>query len=354
MVKEQRFKVEGLAIIPCIGATFVGTVVGAGFASGQEIYRFFSIQGLQGFLGVICAIFILGVFGEKVFRIGLAIKPKSYKEFFDFSLGPGMAGIADLMVTIFLIVLIGVMFAGSGAIFKEIGMGYWTGIVLSVAVVILVLFQELPGLITANLIIVPLMFTGSLVVSIFALQNRCIDLLPQATDCSWLLAAVQFSSYNLVLAIPVLLSLCGKYPSPAYLKLGGWLGSIVLGIMAGLIHWSIIFHLPHLKNSPLPMIELARLAGNQLYWLYAMVLWCEMLTTLLANIYGVARRLVAAGQWGFRFWVVILTLAGILIGEIGFSNLVSKFYPLFGYLCLVILFLMIGKKVPKKIGESNR
>lgn len=348
-MKLERFKVEDLTIMLGIGATFVGTVVGAGFASGQEIYRFFSIQGLQGFLGVIGAIFLLGVFSEKVFRIGLAIKPKSYKEFLDFCLGTGSAGIADLMVTVFLIVLVGVMYAGSGAIFKEIGLGYWTGIALSLAIVILVLFQELPGLIAANLVIVPLMFTGALVVSIYALQNRCIDRLPQATDYSWILAAVQFFSYNLVLAIPVLLSLCGKYSSPAHLKLGGWVGSIILGIMAALIHWSIIFHLSHLENSPLPMLDLARLAGDWLYWIYAMVLWCEMLTTLLANIYGVAKRLVAATGWGFRFWVVILSQVGILIGEIGFSNLVSKFYPLFGYLCLVVLFLMIGKKVPKKM-----
>lgn len=342
-----------LPIIPGIAATFVGTVVGAGFASGQEIYRFFSIQGLQGFLGVFCSIFLLGAFGEKVFRIGLALKPKSYQEFFNYSLGPGLSGTADLMISIFLIILVGVMFAGSGAIFKEIGLGYWTGIGLSMIIVIFVLFQELPGLIFANLIIVPLMFTGALVVAIYAIPNRCADFLSNTADFSWILAAVQFSSYNLVLAIPVLLSLSRKYPWLTHLKLGGWLGSAVLGVMAGLIHWSIIFHLPHLQKSPLPMMDLAQIAGNGVYWVYAVVLWCEMLTTLLADIYGVAQRLVAATRWGFRFWVVILALAGILIGEIGFSNLVGKFYPLFGYFCLIVLFLMMVKKAPQKIEDRR-
>ena len=338
----------GLIVVPGIAATFVGTVVGAGFASGQEIYRFFSIQGLQGFLGVLCSIFLLGAFGEKVYRIGLAIKPKSYKEFFAFCLGPVWSGTADLMISIFLIILVGVMFAGSGAIFTEIGLGYWTGIALSIIVVILILFQELPGLIFANLIIVPLMFTGTLVVAIFAIQNRCAESLPNTADFSWILAALQFSSYNLVLAIPVLLSLAKKYPWLTHLKSGGWLGGLVLGIMAGLIHWSIIFHYTHLQESPLPMMDLARIAGKGVYWVYALVLWCEMLTTLLADIYGVAQRLVAATGWKFRFWVVVLTLTGVLIGEIGFSNLVAKFYPLFGYFCLVVLFLMMVKKVPER------
>ncbi len=346
-MSAPEIKAERITIIPGIAATFVGTVVGAGFASGQEIYRFFSIQGMHGFLGVICSIFLLGIFGEKVFRIGLTIKPKSYKEFFNFSLGPGLAGSADVLISIFLIILVGVMFAGCGAIFEEIGLGYWTGIILSAATVILVLFKELPGMIYANLIIVPLMFVGATVVSFYAIHNRCEVLLSKTAGLNWVLAAVQFSSYNLVLAIPVLLSLCRQYPVSTHLKLGGWLGSLTLGIMAGLIHWSIIFHLPHLQKSQLPMIDLARLAGNWVYGIYAIVLWGEMLTTLLADIYGVAQRFMVATGWSFRFWVIILTLTGIFIGEIGFSNLVSKFYPLFGYFCLVVLIFLMVKKVPK-------
>lgn len=341
---SRQPEVERLPIIPGIAATFVGTVVGAGFASGREIYSFFSVQGLQGCLGVICSIFLLGVFGGRVFQFGLSIKPKSYKEFFNACLGPGFSGAADLIISVFFIILIGVMFAGCGAIFEELGLGYWSGIFVSAVMVILILFKELPGLISANLIIVPLMFGGALLVSIFAIQNRCSIPLSNPNGFNWLLAAVQYSSYNLVLAIPVLLSLCRKYPSGVHLKLGGWLGSLILGVMAGLINWSIILHLPHLSRSQLPMVELARLGGQWLYWVYAAVLWCEMLTTLLANTYGVAQRLAAATDGSFRFWVIILAVVGIFIGQIGFSNLVAKFYPLFGYFCMVLLFLLAFKK----------
>ncbi len=345
-MNHLKAKFEGIPIIFGIAATFVGTVVGAGFASGKEIYRFFSIQGLQGCLGVICSIFLLGIFGEKVFRIGLTIKPKSYKEFFNICLGPGLSGIADLIISVFFIVLVGVMFAGCGAIFEELGFGYWMGIIISAVMVIMILSKDLSGLISANLIIVPIMFCGALTVSLFAIQNRCTAPLSNTADFNWFLAAVQYSSYNLVLAVPVLLSLCRRYPMVTHLKLGGWLGSLILGVMAGLIYWSIVYHLPHLRQSQLPMVDLARLGGGWLYVVYSMVLWCEMLTTLLANTFGVAQRLVAATGWPFRFWIVILTFTGIIIGQIGFSNLVTKFYPLFGYFCLAILFLLGVKKFP--------
>ena len=40
-----------------IGLTYIGTVVGAGFASGQEIFRFFVVFGSNGFWGLSSASF---------------------------------------------------------------------------------------------------------------------------------------------------------------------------------------------------------------------------------------------------------------------------------------------------------
>lgn len=344
MKLRQRSNTPGW-VVSSIAATFIGTVVGAGFASGQEIYQFFSRYGVQGFLGVLGAVLILGAGGEKVLRIGCKLKPRSYKELLVLLLTPGWARIADLALFSFFTILIGVMFAGCGAVFAEIGFGYWTGIGLSGLILVLVLFRELPGLISANLVIIPLMFFGSLGVAFYGVNTRCVLVVSGKESLNWLLAALQFSAYNLVLSFPVLLSLAREYPLVSFLKLGSWLGSITLGIMAGFIHWSIICHLPHLKVSPLPMIEMARLIGNWAYWAYAAVLWGEMLTTLLANTFGVAQRLVVLTGWPFRRWVLILAVAGIAIAQMGFINLIAGFYPLYGFFCLVVLVLLMIKKV---------
>jgi len=243
------------------------------------------------------------------------------------------------------------MFAGSGAVFAELQLGYTTGLVTTAVVLLLVLFQELPGLIVLNIIVIPLMFCGALGISLYAFQSRCALINHGPANCNWLIAALQFSAYNLVLAIPILLSLSQRFPIMPLLKWGSWLGSISLGVMAGFIHWAIMFHLPHLQTSPLPMVDLAKSAGHWVYWNYALILWGEMLTTLLANTYGVAQRLVALTGWPFRFWVPVLAVVGILIAKIGFINLVAGFYPLFGYLCLVILVLIFIKSVPSsKLG----
>ncbi len=38
-----------------IAATYIGTIVGAGFASGQEVLQFFGVFGIKGLWGLLLA-----------------------------------------------------------------------------------------------------------------------------------------------------------------------------------------------------------------------------------------------------------------------------------------------------------
>ncbi len=348
---QNRFSTANPKIIIGIAATFIGTIIGAGFASGREIYQFFSIHGLYGWLGLVLSVILLGTAGLKIFQTGVMLKPKSYRDFLVYLWGTGVAPVMDYVLLFFLIILIGVMFAGCGAVFETINSNYWVGALITGISLNLILRREISGVIWINLIIVPLMLLGSIIISISAFQTGVSAVLPwepspgipKQGEFSWMLASLQFSAYNIVLAIPVLLSLGKNYPSSRQLKMGGWLGSIGLGIMAGLIHWSILSHFWAVHQCPLPMTILAKSAGKWIYGGYLIVLWGEMFTTLIANTYGVAQRFTAATGWPFQIWVLILTCAGTAIGKMGFINLIAKFYPLFGYICLITLFLIMLK-----------
>lgn len=339
---------------PGIAATFIGTVVGAGFASGQEILQFFSIYGWCGWLGLVLAVSLLGFAGVKVFHIGAILKPESYRDFLIYIMGARWSLIMDFLLLFFLVILIGVMFAGCGAIFETMNLGYWTGIVTTALCLIMVLCRELSGIIRINLIIVPLMFAGAIFVTVFSLKRGEINRITDRDAFRWILAALQFSAYNLILAIPVLLSLGKKYPVRPILRAGGWAGSIGLGVMAGLIHWAILVNFSTIQNSDLPMAVLAKYAGIWVYWGYAVVLWGEMFSTLLANTYGVAQRMAVVTGWPFRIWIFILTFSGIVIGRIGFVNLIACGYPLFGLVCLIILILLVGKPLPLLLFSGNK
>ncbi|HYH02508.1 MAG TPA: hypothetical protein VEC37_05365, partial [Bacillota bacterium] len=78
---------------------------------------------------------------------------------------------------------------------------------------------------------------------------------------------------------------------------------------------------------------------------YAFILWGEMLTTLLANVYGLGQRLAAWSGWHLKFWVIILGVAGIVIAKLGFVKLIAGFYPLYGFFSLILIILIVLKPV---------
>ncbi|MDK2925864.1 MAG: hypothetical protein PWQ41_1638, partial [Bacillota bacterium] len=61
-----------------IAATYVGTVVGAGFASGQEVLQFFSAFGRWGFVGIALATGLFVFFGLAIMELGHALKAESH------------------------------------------------------------------------------------------------------------------------------------------------------------------------------------------------------------------------------------------------------------------------------------
>lgn len=337
MVKSQNFRA-----IFGIAATFIGTVVGAGFASGQEIYQFFTVYGCYGSAGLILATLILATAANRIFKIGLRLQTHSYRDILQHLLGPALVPVADFFLLLFYLLLIGVMFAGSGSVFREINLDYGWGIVLTLLILIGVLYRGLPGLVKVNVLVIPLMFGACSVVAAYALFSRCNVVIPSVSSVNWILAALQFSSYNLILAVPVLLALAKDYPDSRLLGLGSWLGSIALGILAFLIHASISCH-NRLQDCALPMVYFARKIGGWFFWGYAFILWGEMLTTLLANVYGLGQRLAVLTGWALKWWVAVLGITGIGIAKFGFVKLIAAFYPLYGYLSMILLILIFLK-----------
>ena len=61
----------------------IGTMIGAGFASGQEIYLFFNRYGTMGILGLIISCALTGIIIYKVFQIVKNKKIHTYSEFLE-------------------------------------------------------------------------------------------------------------------------------------------------------------------------------------------------------------------------------------------------------------------------------
>lgn len=99
----------------------IGTIIGAGFASGKEIYLFFNIYGIKGLYGISVASIITGIV---IYKVLLQIRnreyTRNYKEYLEkFGVNEKVREILSIIINIFLLISFYIMIAGFCAYFNQ-------------------------------------------------------------------------------------------------------------------------------------------------------------------------------------------------------------------------------------------
>ncbi|NLW08278.1 MAG: hypothetical protein GX036_00290 [Firmicutes bacterium] len=328
-----------------VAAIYIGTVIGAGFASGREIWEFFSQYGTAGTWGLFYSTLLLAVLGAKVMEWGRRIKAASYQDFLHSLAGKWAGRGGDLILTVFLLFLLGVMLAGSGALTVQLG-GRWAwGCWGTALLAVLVLSRRLEGIKGVNLVFIPLLFIAGIILNLKTAPSSPAQLVPAApAKGHWLLAALQYTAYNLVLALPVLVTLHRLHDNAAVLRRGGILGGVSLGVLAFLFHR--VMAAAGGSGGELPLFVLTADWGGLWRYGYALVLWGELFSTLIAHGYGLATRIGPAESRYFTLSVAVLMVVAVIIGQVGFGRLIMVLYPFFGMVSFFLLLPLLLKPLP--------
>ena len=103
-----------------IASAFVGVIVGAGFASGQEILQYFTSFGHYGTLAAIISTVLFAYLGMILTKIGSRIQTISHREAVYKVSGNYILGlIVDIIIIITLFGVGVVMIAGAGSTFEQ-------------------------------------------------------------------------------------------------------------------------------------------------------------------------------------------------------------------------------------------
>ena len=97
----------------------IGALIGAGFASGQEIYSFFYTYGVIGLFGIIITCGLISITLYKSLKIICENKIDNYDEFLKiFIKNEKVTKIINGVINILLLVTFYIMIAGFGAYFE--------------------------------------------------------------------------------------------------------------------------------------------------------------------------------------------------------------------------------------------
>ena len=82
----------------------IGTIIGAGFASGQEIYSFFNVYKENGIIGIIISSILIGLIIYIVLKKSSDLNIKSYNELLEQSkISDRIKIILKVIINIFLL-----------------------------------------------------------------------------------------------------------------------------------------------------------------------------------------------------------------------------------------------------------
>lgn len=338
-----------------LASIYIGTVIGAGFASGQEIIHFFSIFGFKGIWGIGLATVLFSSIGAIVLLRVYSRKIKGYEDFIFPIFGKKLGKIIEIIITLFLLTGFCVMLAGSGAIFsQQFNLSYNIGIYLMSIMTLLTFMFSVKGISTVNTILVPILLIGIVTVGLMIiLKEGFVYSNYVGADITntgnWVTSSILYVSYNSISAIVIMTSLLSIIPNKKTAIKGGVLGGLGLGLLALFILIPTLIKYTDIQGLEIPMIKIAEVLGNHGGFLYSFVLWFSMFTTAISNGYGCIKRLSHIFKVKQNLMACMFCILTMPLAKIGFANLVSTLYPLFGYLGLFMIISIIGNFIIKRV-----
>jgi len=337
-----------------IASIYIGTVIGAGFASGQEIIQFFAIYGYRGIFGILLATVLFSGFGAITLSLVYNNKIKSYDELIVLMLGKKLGRLIEIIVVLFLFIGFCVMLAGSGAIFnQQLNISYNIGIYIMALFTLLTFMFNIKGISFVNSILVPFLVIGIIIVGVMVIiKEGFVFSNFQGVELSktgnWISSSLLYVSYNSISAVVIMSSLLSIIPNRKAAIKGGIFGGVGLGIMAVFIIIPSLILYSDIYSIEIPMVKVAQYLGLWGERYYGIILWCAMFTTAIASGFGCISRISSFLKYNQRFIAIIFCTITIPFAKLGFSNLVSMFYPLFGYIgAFILLFITMSSLIHK-------
>lgn len=328
-----------------LAAVYVGTVVGAGFATGKEIVEFFSRFGFIGLIGIFVSGYIFTALGSKLMRLAARLKAKSYQELNSFLFGPLLGRAINILMLFMLLGVSAVMLSGAGAVFHEqLGLSRSLGVMLTIALSFIVMIVGTKGLFAVNTFVVPMMICFSFMLFVITIQQpnflEQLLFIPPAED-GWKSVVNPFSytAFNLGLAQAVLVPVAAEIEDEDTVKWGGIIGGIVLTVILLASHSTLIM-LPNFDLYEIPMAAIMKNLAYGFYWIYVLIIYGEIFTSVIGNVYGLEKQLNHYVKLPSMIWVSIIFAISYIGSFVNYGTLLSYLYPVFGYVTIIFIVLL--------------
>lgn len=332
----------------------IGTMIGAGFASGKEIFLFF---GSYGFPFSLLGLFISTIFTSFiVYRVLFLSYHNSithYSDFLENLLGKKhsiLKNVINIIVHLFLLFSFFIMVAGFGAYFRqELGISSFIGVFIILTLCYFTFRKNMGGIAKINTFLIPML---TLFVIWMGIQAFCMLPTNMSTSnflyhssSNWFISSLLYSSYNSILLVPILLSLKPLLTSKKQIKKVSILTGFILLFLSLSIYITLLGIDIDINFIELPTVYFANKLGVLQKYGYGFIILVAIFTSAISAGFSFLNSFSDTKIRSSILWSMCIGAA--FLSYFSFSNLVNFLYPVFGYLGIMQISLLLLKKSAK-------
>ena len=321
--------------------------MGAGFATGQEIYTFFTRYGFPGFAGVVISTIIFCVIGSFVLRKTMLCDESSPQDITLIKYGKIGAEFIKLIFIFMQFAVFIVMISGLRTIISQTGIPNIVSSVIVTVGMFFIISSDISRIIKFNTLVTPIVILGITATCVMLLAKTYPESfeIVRTNDYRWIISALLYGIFNSVLAIPAL-CISGKIlDSKKQAVWGGTLGGLLIGGMAFMSNTVIFNNRKVVAGSQMPIIDLASNFISSFGSIYQIIIFIAMASS--AVICGRCTVDLFENKKSERtffkknFKALLICLLAIPLSMINFSGLIGSLYPFFGAVGIIAIVLIL-------------
>ena len=242
----------------------------------------------------------------------------------------------------FLCITFIIMISGFGTYFEqEFEINRIIGSAFLSLICFIVFLKNIDSIAKINNIIIPILI---LTIVILGIKN-CTTISVDSIGCNinsdntyfWIINAIIYASYNLILLIPVLINLNKFIKRQKQIILVSIMTSIIIFVISTLIFLLLVNVDIDFANLEMPVVYVIKNTFNSWDKIYGIIILIAIFTT--ATSVGISfLNNICKNKKSFPLFVSILCITSLLFVKISFSNLVKIMFPIFGYLGLIQIY----------------
>ncbi|HEY4599831.1 MAG TPA: hypothetical protein VIG73_00840 [Cerasibacillus sp.] len=312
----------------------IGTTIGAGYASGRELWEFF---GPGSEIAIILFVICFSIATFAIMNISFRRQTTDYRPVLEEIVGKRFVVFYDGMIFLYLYTTTVVMLAGSGATGQVYHLPYGFGVIFLAIVLIMLFYNGIHNTLMINLVLIPILIIALVYVLILFSIDEQISFLSQWTYQDNWLAAFPFTALNIFPLIAVLGAIGQHIQSEGEIWLASLGSALILGIISYLYNNSLI-HISHELNfNEIPLFVILKRYSISMNISMSILLWFAILTTAAAGMIGIVSRIRRHTSLETGVIVSLALCTIIPMTAIGFGPLIHYTYPVYGILNLYVL-----------------